>query len=67
MRIGILFITNLMTLLSKMKILITVEQMMRVLESEPPKFPITIVMKGLSKAEVKELTDKIEAAQKKIQ
>lgn len=38
-----------------MKLKITIEQLKRVLQTEKPKYPITIIMKGIDKEEMKEL------------
>ena len=46
------------------KIKITAEQLIRILETEPPKFPITIVMKGMDKAEMDELVKLLKAKRK---
>ena len=42
-----------------MKIIITSDQMMKLLDTQPPKFPITVKMKGLSKKEAELLFQKI--------
>ncbi len=42
-----------------MRIIITVEQMMRLLDNYPPKFPLTINLKGLSKNQQEKLFSKI--------
>jgi len=42
-----------------MKIILTVDQMIRLLDSQPPKFPITVKMKGLSKKDADLLFQKI--------
>jgi len=47
-----------------MKIRITFEQLKRVLETEPPKFPITIGMKGIDKKEMDELVKLLNPKQK---
>lgn len=44
------------------KLIITADQMMRLLAKHPPKFPITINLKGLSKAEQEMLFRKIKDA-----
>ncbi|SFQ45228.1 CBS domain-containing protein [Flavobacterium akiainvivens] len=38
-----------------MKIKITLEQLKRVLTTEKPKYPITVVMKGIDKAELEDV------------
>lgn len=38
-----------------MKLKITIEQLKKVLQTEKPKYPITIIMKGIDKEEMKEL------------
>ncbi len=42
-----------------MKIILTADQMIRLLDSQPPKFPITIRLKGLSEKQKEELISKI--------
>lgn len=46
------------------KLIITAEQMMRLLDKAPVKFPITIHLKGMSKEKQKELFDKIKKSGK---
>lgn len=39
-----------------MKIIITIDQIKKILEEHPPKFPITIKVKGISKKDLEELS-----------
>lgn len=39
------------------KLKITLPQLLKVLETQKPKYPITIVMNGIDKAEVEKLVD----------
>lgn len=39
-----------------MKIILTIDQIKKVLKSQPPKFPITIKVKGISKKDLEELS-----------
>jgi hypothetical protein len=43
-----------------MKLKITLDQLKRVLKVEKPKFPITIIMKNIDKAELKEVIELLE-------
>lgn len=47
-----------------MKIRITPEQLKKILETQPPKFPITIFMKGIDKVEMDELVKLIKSKKK---
>ena len=42
-----------------MKIIITSTQLLKILDTMPPKFPITVNLKGLTKGEREELFNKI--------
>jgi hypothetical protein len=35
-----------------MKLKITVDQLKKLLENQPPKFPITVIMKGIDQSEL---------------
>lgn len=48
----------------KKKIRITTTQLKAILRVEPPKFPMTIIMKGISKAEIKEIVELIKSKKK---
>ena len=46
------------------KIRITAQQLIKVLETEPLKLPLTIIMRGMDKAEMDELAKLIKAKKK---
>ena len=48
-----------------MKIIITSTQLLKLLDTMPPKFPLTVKVKGLTKIEREELFNKINAKKKK--
>ncbi|MBC7410108.1 MAG: hypothetical protein H7339_17120 [Arcicella sp.] len=46
------------------KIRITTKQMLKILETETPKFPLTIIMRGIDKAEMDELVKLLKTKKK---
>jgi len=46
------------------KIRITTKQLIKILETERPKFPMTIIMRGIDKAEMEELVKLLKTKKK---
>jgi len=48
----------------KMKVKLTLAQLKKILQTEEPKFPITIIMAGIDKDELKEVVKILKAKKK---